>query len=173
MPLLSQRPFVRAFVVLAACAIGVASSASGQAVTTYHVDNNRTGWNSHETVLTPANVGSASFGLLHALQLNDQVDGQPLFVPAVNITAGTSKGLHDVVYVATEGNTIYAVDAKTGAVLLKPNFGTPVAMPLGCDNNGPNVGINSTPVIDLTSNTFVRDDLHAGRDWSHLSHARA
>jgi hypothetical protein len=150
----SQRLFARVFVAPVAFAICVASLAIGQAVTTYHVDNNRTGWNSHETVLTPANVGSSSFGLLHALQLNDQVDSQPLFVPAVNITVGTSKGLHDVVYVATEGNTIYAIDAKTGTVLLKPNFGTPVAKPLGCNNNGPNVGINSTPVIDLTSNTL-------------------
>src|SRR5207248_1613095 len=124
------------------------------AITTYHVDNNRTGWNSHETVLTPANVGSSSFGLLKAVALDDQVDGQPLFVPAVNITAGTHAGTHDVVYVATEGDTIYAIDAKSGTVLLKPNFGTPVHRPLGCGNNGPNVGITSTPVIDLTSNTL-------------------
>src|SRR5256885_17222586 len=60
----------------------------------------------------------------------------------------------DVVCVATGGNTVYAVDAHTGVVLLKPNFGKPVAMPLGCNNNGPNVGINSTPVIDLSSNTM-------------------
>lgn len=132
----------------------VVSLAAGQAVTTYHVDNNRTGWNSHETVLTPANVGSTSFGLLHAVALNDQVDGQPLFVPAVNITAGSSKGTHDVVYVAAESNTIYAIDAESGKVLLSPSFGTPVHMPLGCNNNGPNVGINSTPVIDPSSNTM-------------------
>jgi hypothetical protein len=131
-----------------------ASLAAGQAVTTYHVDNNRTGWNSHETVLTPANVGSSSFGLLRAVALNDQVDGQPLFIPGVNITAGNSKGVHDVVYVATEGNTIYAIDAESGKVLLNPNFGKPVPLPLGCNNNGPNVGINSTPVIDTASNTL-------------------
>ena len=59
-----------------------------------------------------------------------------------------------MVYVATEGNTIYAIDAEAGTVLLKPNFGTPVGFPLGCTNNGPNVGINSTPVIDLSSNTL-------------------
>src|SRR5579859_6204406 len=77
------------------------------AVTTYHNDNNRTGWNQHETVLTPANV-SSSFGFLHHVTLDDQVDGQPLVVPGVNIPAGTHQGVHDVVYVATEGNTIYA-----------------------------------------------------------------
>jgi len=128
--------------------------AAGQtAVTTYHYDNNRTGWNQHETVLTPANVAS-SFGFLHHVALDDQVDGQPLVVPGVTITAGTHKGNHDVVYVATEGNTIYAVDAHSGVVLLSPNFGKPVPLPLGCNNNGPNVGINSTPVIDPSSNTM-------------------
>ncbi|MGA2099965.1 MAG: hypothetical protein ABSG34_02625 [Candidatus Sulfotelmatobacter sp.] len=148
-----RSPSVRVSVVLSMFAV-CASLATGQAVTTYHVDNNRTGWNSHETVLTPTNVGSSSFGLLHMVALNDQVDGQPLFVPAVNITAGNSQGLHDVVYVATEGDTVYAIDAESGKVLLNPNFGKPVSSPLGCNNNGPNVGINSTPVIDLSSNTL-------------------
>jgi hypothetical protein len=124
------------------------------AITTYHYDNNRTGWNQSESVLTPANVGSASFGLLQTVPLDDQVDAQPLLVPGVQITAGTLQGLHDVVYVATENNTIYAIDAHSGAVLLSPNFGTPVSNPLGCNNNGPNVGITSTPVIDPDSKTL-------------------
>ncbi len=154
MPLHPQHFCAR--VILALCFLSlVASLSTAQtAITTYHVDNNRTGWNSHETVLTPANVASSSFGLLKGIPLDDQVDGQPLFVPAVAITAGTHQGKHDVVYVATEGNTIYAIDAEAGTVLLKPNFGKPVGYPLGCTNNGPNVGINSTPVIDLTSNTL-------------------
>ena len=134
---------------------GCILSASAQvAVTAYHYDNKRTGWNSNETTLTPTNVASTSFGLLHTVTLDDQVDGQPLIVPGVTITAGNSQGIHDVVYVATEGNTVYAIDAHTGAVLLNPNFGSPVPRPLGCNNNGPNVGINSTPVIDLVSNTM-------------------
>lgn len=138
-----------------ALAITLAASAAAQtAVTTYHYDNNRTGWNSHETVLTPANVNSTTFGLLHNVPLDDQVDGQPLLVPGVNITAGTHQGVHDVVYVASEGNTVYAIDAHSGVILLKPNFGTPVHNPLGCTNNGPNVGINSTPVIDTASSTL-------------------
>ena len=124
------------------------------AVTTYHYDNNRTGWNSHETALTPANVNSTSFGLLHKVILDDQVDAQPLLVPGVNITVGIHQGKHDVVYVATEGNTMYAIDAQSGTVLLNPNFGRPVGNPLGCTNNGPNVGINGTPVIDAASNTL-------------------
>src|ERR1700685_149093 len=129
--------------------------ATGQTpVTTYHYDNYRTGWNSAETTLTPTNVASSAFGLLHTVALDDQVDNQPLLVPAVNITAGTQQGTHDVVYVATENNSIYAIDQHSGAILLNPNFGKPVRFPIGCNNNVPNVGINSTPVIDLSSNTL-------------------
>ena len=125
------------------------------AVTTYHYDNNRTGWNPNESVLTPTNVGKSTFGSLRTVALDDQVDAQPLVVPGVVITAGSYQGTtHDVVYVATEGNTVYAIDTHTGAVLLNPNFGKPVRYPLGCGNNGPNVGINSTPVIDRSSNTL-------------------
>jgi hypothetical protein len=126
--------------------------AAGQtAVTTYHYDNKRTGWNQNESVLTPANVKAGTFGLLNKVKLDDQVDAQPLVVPGVQITAGKYQGTHDVVYVATEGNTVYAIDVQTRTVLLSPNFGAPVSYPLGCGNNGPNVGINSTPVIDLNS----------------------
>ncbi|HLK04585.1 MAG TPA: hypothetical protein VKT53_09105 [Candidatus Acidoferrum sp.] len=124
------------------------------AVTTYHYDNLRTGWNHHEEHLKPQNVQSPKFKLLHPVSLDDQVDTQPLVVPEIKITAGSSIGEHEVVYVATEGNTIYAIDAKTGAVLLSPNFGPPVPTPLGCGNNGPNVGINGTPVIDHESKTM-------------------
>ncbi len=129
--------------------------AAGQtAVTTYHYDNYRTGWNQKETALTPANVASSSFGLLQTVPLDDQVDAQPLVVPGVLITAGANQGTHDVVYVATEGNTVYAIDIHNRTVLLSANFGRPVSYPLGCSNNGPNVGITSTPVIDLSSKTL-------------------
>jgi hypothetical protein len=151
---LRSRSFYRVVLsaLLIVCSALVASAQTS--VTTYHYDNNRTGWNKNETVLTPANVASTSFGLLHTVPLDDQVDGQPLLVPGVNITAGSNQGKHDVVYVVTEGNTVYAIDAESGTVLLNPNFGKPVRFPLGCSNNGPNVGINSTPVIDAASNTL-------------------
>lgn len=132
-----------------------ASLASSQtAITTYHVDNNRTGWNSHEKVLTPQNVASSSFQHLETVVLDNSVDSQPLFVPGVNITAGNYQGVHNVVYVVTEGATIYAIDAEAGTVLLSPNFGTPAGIPAACGNSGFTVGITSTPVIDLTSNTM-------------------
>lgn len=140
-------------VLITACALAASAQVAQVAVTTYHYDNKRTGWNSNETTLTPTNV-STSLGLLHTVPLDDQVDGQPLIVPGINVTAGNFPGTHDVVYVATEGNTVYAIDTHSGAVLLNPNFGSPVPRPLGCNNNGPNVGINSTPVIDLGSNTM-------------------
>jgi hypothetical protein len=141
-------------------------------ITTYHVDNNRTGWNSNETVLTPVNVGSSSFGLLRSVTLDDQVDAQPLFVPSVNITAGDHQGTHNVVYIATENNTVFAIDAESGTILLNPNFGKPVPYPLGCNNNGPNVGINSTPVIDLTASTmYVMVYLRASGGPAYQIHA--
>jgi hypothetical protein len=133
---------------------GALKAGSQTAVTTYHNDNYRTGWNSTETVLTPANVGSSSFGVLFKVKLDDQVDAQPLIVPGVNITAGNFPGVHDVVYVATENDTVYAIDANSSSVLLTQSLGTPVHMPLGCNNNGPNVGINSSPVIDPSSSTL-------------------
>ena len=131
---------------LAICGVGCEAARAAN-ITTYHYDNLRTGWNRGETVLTPATVASKRFGLLHQTAVDDQVDAQPLYASGVPI-GGTT---HDVVYVATESNTVYAIDAQSGAVLLSRNFGTPVpssALPGGCTNNGNNVGINSTPVID-------------------------
>lgn len=124
------------------------------AVTTYHGDNLRTGWNPHEEKLDYDSVQSPHFGLLQSVALDDQVDTQPLVVPKVVITAGTSPGKHEVVYVATEGNTVYALDANTGAILLSRNLGAPVPWPLGCGNNGPHVGIDGTPVIHRESGTM-------------------
>ena len=121
----------------------------------------RTGWNSHEDKLTPNKVAGPHFGLLQTVTLDDQVDAQPLVVPDEMITTGLSPGKHDVVYVATEANTIYAIDGTSGAVLLSKNFGSPVPIltdptvpAYGCGNNGPNIGINGTPVIDLPTNTM-------------------
>jgi hypothetical protein len=134
--------------------VTASASAAQTAVTTYHNDNYRTGWNNTETTLTPANVNSSSFGLLHTVTVDDQVDAQPLIVPGVNITAGNFQGTHDVVYVATGNDTVYAIDADAGTVLLSVSLGKPVSYPIGCGNNGPNVGVDSTPVIDLATNTL-------------------
>jgi hypothetical protein len=134
-------------------ALGV-STVWSQSITTYHYDNYRTGWNQTETTLTPFNVNSSSFAVLESVPVDDQVDAQPLYMPGVNITAGSYPGTHNVVYVATESNSVFAIDAQSGTILLSPNFGPPVPRPLGCNNNGPNVGITSTPVIDSSTNTL-------------------
>lgn len=120
-------------------------------VQTYHYNSQRTGWNDTEQTLTPANVGSPEFRLLQTVPLDDQVDGQPLVVTQQTIK---NLGKRDVVYVATENNTVYAIDTQTGDILLSPNFGTPVpqsALPGNCGNNANHVGINSTPVIDVAA----------------------
>lgn len=177
MPLHCKRKEI--FAGIATLALMVVVGATGQpavgqtSVTTYHYDNNRTGWNSHESALTPANVASSSFGSQQIVPLDDQVDAQPLVVPGVVITAGQFQGTtHDVVYVATEGNTVYAIDVHTGAVLLNPNFGLPVRFPLGCTNNAPNVGITATPVIDPASNTlYVMVYTQDGKVQNYRLHA--
>jgi hypothetical protein len=117
------------------------------AVTTYHYDNLRTGWNSSETDLT-ASKFPHKFGVVTTVQLDDQVDAQPLFVPGLTIAGHT----HDVLYVATESNSIYAIDASSGQILVQTNLGSPVPEQLGCGNNGPNLGIVGTPVIDVNAN---------------------
>jgi hypothetical protein len=124
-----------------------------QAVTTYHNDNLRTGWNQNETVLTLQNVNSTSFGLQHSVTLDEQVDSQPLLVPGVNITAGQHQGKHEVVYVETENNTIYAIGTSKGEILLSQNFGTPISV-AHCNSPTPTIGITSTPVIDQAAKTM-------------------
>ncbi len=115
------------------------------AVPTYHYDTYRTGWNNQETTLTATSFPS-NFGIVATQSgLDDEVDAQPLFVPKGIV------GPDDVVYVATAGNTVYKIDAATGAILLSRNLGNPVPKPLGCGENGPNVGITGTPVIDPTT----------------------
>ena len=140
-------------------------------VTTYHYDNLRTGWDQTETALTPATVASGQFGLLHQLTLDEQVDAQPLFVSAQTI-AGAA---HDVIYVATENNTVYAIDAATGAVLLQRNLGAavPIAqLPGGCSNNSSYVGITSTPVIDKAAHAlYVIADTYEGGTEVYRVHA--
>jgi len=126
-------------------AVVAASAALSQTnVITYHNDPQRTGWNSQEKTLTPAIVAS-SFGRLVTVSLDDQVDTQPLFVANQTISG---QGVHSVVYVTTEGNMVYAIDAASGAILKHRKLGTPVPAPFGCFNNGPNIGINGTGTID-------------------------
>ncbi|CAN5918916.1 hypothetical protein BH11GEM1_BH11GEM1_17140 [soil metagenome] len=119
-------------------------------VLTQHNDNARTGANLRETVLTPATVNKAHFGMLFKRVLDDQLYTQPLVVTQVPVGAGT----RDVVYVTTVNNSVYAFDANDAAAttpIWHVNFGLPANLhsaPFGClDMNG-QMGIVGTPVID-------------------------
>ena len=124
-------------------------------VLTHHYDNFRTGWNAKETELTPAEIRAGSFGLLlPPIVLDEQVDAQPLIATNVSIDGRQ----RDIVYIATENNTVYAIDASNGSIVKKQNLGQAVPVGKGkaiqCDNNAPVVGVTGTPVIDRTTNTL-------------------
>ena len=148
-------------------------------VLTQHNDNTRAGWNDNETALTTSNVNVQQFGKLFTLAVDGQVYAQPLVVGHVSIGGGT----HNVVYVATVTNTVYAFDGDDGRLYWQKNFTAPGMRPPShsdmtgaCggsyqDFNG-NIGIVGTPVIDgakgtmyfvarsTTGSTFVQH-LHA------------
>jgi hypothetical protein len=120
-------------------------------VLTWHNDAARTGQNLLETILTPANVNNATFGRLFMLSVDGKVDAQPLYVPSVTIP---SKGVHNVLYVVSEHDSVYAFDADTGALLWQISLllsGEQTSDDRGCGQVTPEIGITSTPAIDLTA----------------------
>ena len=122
-------------------------------VLTYHNDIARTGQNLAETILTTANVNSATFGKLRNLAVDGKVDAQPLYLSGLaNIGGGT----HNVVYVATEHGSVYAFDADNGTQLWKVTTlgsGETTSDARGCDQVAPEIGITATPVIDRNAGT--------------------
>jgi hypothetical protein len=120
---------------------------SGTDVVTYKNDLARTGQNLTETVLTLSNVNATSFGKLRFLSTDGKVDAQPLYVSALTVQGAT----HNVVFVATENDSVYAFDADSGAALWHVSLlgvGESPSGPHGCDQVVPVIGITSTPVID-------------------------
>ena len=118
-------------------------------VLTWHNDAARTGQNLLETLLTPANVSAATFGKLFTLPVDGKVDGEPLYVPSLTIP---NKGIHNVLYVVSEHDSVYAFDADTGASLWQVSLllnGEQTSDNRGCDQVVPEIGITSTPAIDL------------------------
>src|SRR5581483_37060 len=122
------------------------------AVLTWHNDHSRTGEMLSETILQPANVNSASFGMLFAIPTDGKVDAQPLYIPAVTFADHSQ---HNLLIVATENDSIYAADADTGAVLWQTTLlaqGETTSEPVnGCDQVSPQIGVTSTPVVDPTA----------------------
>jgi PQQ enzyme repeat len=125
-----------------ACTLPVHS----QDVLTYHNNNSRTGFDSHETTLTLANVNSATFGKLFTVPADGLVDAEPLYVSAVSISGVT----HNLLIVASEHDSVYAYDADTGSLLWHVRTlksGETTSDNRGCSQVTPEIGITSTPVI--------------------------
>ena len=153
-------------------------------VLTYHNDTSRTGQNLNETILTPSNVSTNTFGKLFSYTVDGFVYAQPLYVSGLAIPG---QGTHNVVFVATEHNSVYAFDADSnagvaGGLLWQTNLGPSAATPnndFGTRYNGgqygdilPEAGITGTPVIDTDSGTLYVDALtHEGTSYFHRIHA--
>ena len=129
---------------------------------TYQIDPGNNGVNRYETTLTPANVNPANFGKIFTVPVDGQVFGQPLLTTNVRSNIGSARGIHDVLYVATEHDSLYAIDAYSGEVLWQDSFIDPEngvtsvpAHEVEADRNiYPQIGITGTPVIDKKSNTL-------------------
>jgi outer membrane protein assembly factor BamB len=126
-------------------------------VITYHNDNARTGQNTQEATLTISNVAYTTFGKLFSVPVDGKVYAQPLILTNVSIGGGT----HNVVYVATEHDSVYAIDAGNGTVYWHTSFINPSAGitavssgDINCPDVGPEYGITSTPVIDPSTGTI-------------------
>jgi hypothetical protein len=141
-------------------------------VLSYRNDLASSGLNLHETILTPANVTVRTFGRL----FTSPVDGQVFVQPLVKTQVRTAGGVRDLVYVATEHDSVYAFDAQTGVLVWRRNFTdaasgvTPVpARDVEFDHNiYPEIGITGTPVIDPGSSTLyvsaATKEVHGGDD---------
>ncbi|HXT10618.1 MAG TPA: Calx-beta domain-containing protein [Candidatus Angelobacter sp.] len=162
---------------VAAALIAPAVCQSQVNVFTYHYDNARTGENTNETLLTPANVNQSTFGKLFSYPVDGYVYAQPLYMSGLNIPG---QGVHNVIFIATEHNSVYCCDADSNAgtnagVLWQVNLGPSAPCPAGnflFKAIVPEVGITGTPVIDPVSGTLYVDTFTvSGTNYSHQIHA--
>jgi hypothetical protein len=178
-------PLLVALVLLDACADHITAPSPldslAVSVLTQHNDNTRSGWNANETVLNTSNVNVQSFGAVFTLPVDDQVYAQPLVVANVPI----SNGYHNVVYVATVNNTLYAFDGDDGRLYWRKNFTHPgMRAPKNTDMYGAcggqytnfsgNIGLVGTPVIDATNQViyFIARSTSAGSNGSGGAYAQ-
>src|SRR5271169_3502810 len=144
-------------------------------VLTYHNDAARTGQNLSESNLTTANVKFASFGLVGNLSVDGGVDAEPLYASSLNVAGG----VHNVVYVVTENDSVYAFDADTFAQLWHVSVlgaNETASDNRGCGQVSPIIGITATPVIDLSAGThgeifLVAMSLDNGGNYHQRLHA--
>jgi len=142
----------------------VTADATATSVLTYHNDNARTGQNLTETSLTPQNVNAASFGKLFSVPVDGAVYAQPLYVANVSIPGQATR---NVVFVATEHDSVYAFDADASSPplwhvsFIDPANGITTLSPadvstaeVTCQDIRPEIGITGTPVIDPTTGTL-------------------
>ena len=129
-----------------------ASTGAGQTtafnVLTYHDNNERTGWDDRETRLRPATVNVHQFGKIGFFPVDGKVDAQPLYVSAVRSHGQAVP----VLYVATEADRLYALNARTGATLWEDTLlkaGETPSNDRHCNQVRPTIGVTATPVIDL------------------------
>jgi hypothetical protein len=140
--------FVAASALVIAVTSRTATSLGSTNVLTYHNDVARTGQNLAETILTPATVSVSTFGKVGFFAVDGKVDAQPLLLSGVPIAG---QGTHNVVYVATEHDSVYAFDSDSGAVLWRVSVLGAGEVPSdgrNCSQVVPEIGITSTPVID-------------------------
>jgi len=147
-------------IACAAVALALGASRGEAQVATSQYDNLRTGATLDEKALTPENVNEKQFGKLGAFQVDGAVYAEPLFLPAVEVPG---RGRHDVLFVATEHDSVYAFDANrpndpplwhVSLLDKQRDEETVPARDVQCPFIQPEVGITSTPVIDLRSGTL-------------------
>ena len=144
-------------------------------VLTYHNDVARTGQNLNETILTTSNVKASSFGKIGFMTVTGLVDAEPLYVSNLMVNGAA----HNVVFVATENDLVYAFDADNFSQLWGPvsvTAGDTYSDNRGCDQVTPNIGVTSTPVIDLSAGPhgtifLVAMSKDTGGNYHHRLHA--
>src|SRR6516162_5936108 len=137
-----------AFVLLCFYLLAFSVSAQNTDVLTWHNDNARTGQTLHEEVLTHAAVTTNHFGKLWALPADGKVDAQTLYAAAVAIPG---RGVRNVVFFATEHDSVYAYDADSTNLFWKVsmlNANEITSDTRGCSQISPEIGVTATPVID-------------------------